>query len=751
MNRTHTIKFHTLLKAEIRRLLRYPTALLVIFVTLASPAAGLRLYRIIPSASSTSYSTTLNSAFLGNPALAGTLVGSIGFALLTAVTLSRDSRTRTDSIISTLLAPYHSILSRVAALLSLALLTQGITMLLWLPFTYIQIGVHFRLDWYLEFYLVLMLPAILCAILFTASVYQIFRQLELTLISFAAVSLLSLTVWYENWLLRWVNPPVYTLSDDFGNYRLLLSLCYNRMFLFLLTGGLFAFSFLCARRYQKNWLHSIPYNLKSWQYPLIGTLLLFTACLCYIRQPFLDHSGAPTDLLDTSSEELLDSISYRSISAEITPHVTTGCLSGKATYSIQNNSLDEQKLLLNSNPGYSIDSVLWDGEAISFSDLQNDTRNMKTIEITIPGDLRADLTIIWSGLPQEWDILSTMLGRLEISRDYIYLKGTDFLPVPENFTPSSSSSVDIKLTLPSDMTPVLFNSTASVEKLEERGRQTVWKIKNRTAYINLYAGNYIAQKIDADGTLIDFYYSSTQKELMEEYHAEETLKQVFSYCTKHYGPLQFENNGGMRLIEIASIGGGYAGMGTSVMGEDSFYRQSFEDSLKGNGGNEVLAHEIIHQWWGLGNMFEPEFDSDAWSSEGLTVYSTYRLMKELYGTDYALENYVAVWEREVTDYYQNFYVRHPEYLSLLPQHYQDELAMTYSRICQYCEMPLKILKAEKLVGGEEAMDEILSGLFQRDIDPSYPFLTYDDFLNACNLTREDLNIENTNFIEPNLY
>jgi len=56
-------------------------------------------------------------------------------------------------------------------------------------------------------------------------------------------------------------------------------------------------------------------------------------------------------------------------------------------------------------------------------------------------------------------------------------------------------------------------------------------------------------------------------------------------------------------------------------------------------------------------------------------------------------------------------------------------------------MPLKILKAEKLVGGEKAMDEILNSLFGRELNPEYPYLTYQEFLDACDLTEEGLNHE----------
>ena len=73
---------------------------------------------------------------------------------------------------------------------------------------------------------------------------------------------------------------------------------------------------------------------------------------------------------------------------------------------------------------------------------------------------------------------------------------------------------------------------------------------------------------------------------------------------------------------------------------------------------------------------------------------------------------------------------------------EEQLAITNSLtgMRQYCEMPLKILRAEKLVGGEAAMDEILRGLFNRELDWSYPYLTYQEFLDACGLTEEELDL-----------
>ena len=116
-------------------------------------------------------------------------------------------------------------------------------------------------------------------------------------------------------------------------------------------------------------------------------------------------------------------------------------------------------------------------------------------------------------------------------------------------------------------------------------------------------------------------------------------------------------------------------------------------------------------------------------------------MKEFYGEELAEKNYVDRWRAEVEDYYKNFYVRHPEYLSVLPEEYQADISNSLRSVRQYSEMALKILKTEELVGGEEAMDEILHNLFTRELDPSYPYLTYQEFLDACGLTEEELSID----------
>ena len=225
---------------------------------------------------------------------------------------------------------------------------------------------------------------------------------------------------------------------------------------------------------------------------------------------------------------------------------------------------------------------------------------------------------------------------------------------------------------------------------------------------------------------------------MEAAGAADAVRTVAGYCTEHYGPLSFEAGGTLKLIQSRVAGGGYASDGASLLDEADFTAVNLSDDGKGAVPGEVMIHELVHQWWGLGNMFDVA--AGPWSAEGLTVYTTYRIVKDLYDEDYAQKNYVESWRQAVDDYNLNFYVRNPEYLAALPEEQRLEITGSLAFVRQYCEMPLKILKAEELVGGEEAMDRILHDLFNRELDPMYPYLTYQDFLSACGLTEEDLDL-----------
>ena len=74
---------------------------------------------------------------------------------------------------------------------------------------------------------------------------------------------------------------------------------------------------------------------------------------------------------------------------------------------------------------------------------------------------------------------------------------------------------------------------------------------------------------------------------------------------------------------------------------------------------------------------------------------------------------------------------------MLPDKYLLSLEQLVFDATIYNKMPLQILKAEQLIG-EAKMDEVLANLFENGGTEMPPYVTWQDFLDACNLTEEEL-------------
>ena len=729
------MKTTRLFPLEFGRLLQNRLTWLMILLTVISPAAGLFLYK--PATA-----TTMLSLYLANPAIAGGVVGGILFGLLTIFELDRVSRSRADVLMDAAVSPLTMALVRLLALLAVAVVTVALTMLVWLPISMHLIGSVFGgMDFVLA-YLLLMGLALPLSILVAAAAYQFTRRVDLSLVLFAAFVALSLTVWADDWQLCWLNPCVWALSDDFSNFRIFRSVAWMRLTWLAALAGVWTVSYLCIRQYGKGVLGSLAASVRRIYRPAIAMLLLVCSGTAYAAQPLVDQSN-PDEMAMTFYEvPYAENVVCTGRSAQVFPNTSTGSLSGTASYQFQNTSGQEQNVAFGINPGYTISNVQVNGADVPFSVSEYQEYNEAMLEVTLPADEQAELVMEYSGFPQESRNMSTMQGSKEISTEYLCLENSALSPRLMNVMPGENGyPATIEITLPASMTAIPFGSSEAEVIAEHDNSTKTWRYEaNGTGGI-LYAGDYICENIEAGGMTIEFYYGRKHQSVMEAAGAVEAVKSVVDYCTEHYGSLSFGTGETLKLIQSRVTGGGYATNGASLLDEADFTADNLGNADKGGGAGEVMIHELVHQWWGLGNMFDTSDATSPWSAEGLTVYTTYRIVKELYGDAYAQEHYIDQWQQAVDDYYLDFYVRNPDYLANLPEDKQLEITGNLTYVRQYCEMPLKILKAEQLVGGEEAMDQILHDLFNRELDPMYPYLTYQDFLNACGLAEEDLNLD----------
>ena len=718
---------------ELGRLLQSRLTWLIVLLTVLSPAAGLVLYR--PATS-----TTMLSLYLANPAMAGGVMGGVLFGALTVYELDRVSRSRADVLMDAAVSPLTMALTRLLALLAAAVGTLALTMLVWLPVSAGLIGSVFSGVDYALAYGLLMGLALPLSILAAGAAYQFTRRADLSLVLFAAFAALSLTVWADDWQLCWLNPCVWALSDDFSNFRVFRSVAWMRLTWLAALAGVWTVSYLCVRQYGKGLFGSLARGVRRAYRPVIALALLACSGTAYAAQPFIDHSNPDLTVMSFYEIPYAEGVTFLSRSAQVFPDTAAGTVTGRASYWFENTSGQEQSISFGVNPGYTISNVQVGGADVPFTVSDYQEYNEARLEVTIPAEEQVELTMEYSGFPQE--SLPTMQGGKELSGDYLCLENSALSPRVMNVLPGENGyPAAIEITLPASMTAVPFGSSeAEVVSENDDGTRT-WRYEDNGAGGILYAGDYVREDIEAGGMTIQFYYGRKHQSVMEAAGAVDAVKAVVDYCTEHYGKLSFGSGETLKLIQSRVAGGGYATDGASLLDEADFTANNLGDAAKGGGAGEVMIHELVHQWWGLGNMFDTSDSTSPWSAEGLTVYTTYRIVKELYGEAYAQEHYVDQWQQAVDDYYLDFYVRCPEYLERLPESVRLNISNSLSGMRQYCEMPLKILKAEQLVGGEEAMDQILNSLFNRELDPMYPYLTYQEFLDACGLTEEDLSLD----------
>ena len=718
---------------ELGRLLRSRLTWLVMLLTVLGPVVGLYLYQSAVS--------TMNSLYLANPAIAGGIAGGILFGLLAILELDRACRSRVDVLVDAVVSPLTAALTRLSALLTTAVLTTTLTMLVWLPISAGLIGAVFDMVDYVLAYLLFMGLALPLGVLAAASAYQFTRRADLSLVVFAAFCGLSLTVWAENWQLCWLNPCVWALSDDFSNFRIYRSVAYMRLTWLAGLAGVWTLSYLCIRQYGKGALGSLARSIRRAYRPVIAVTLLACSGTAYAAQPMVDNSNPDQTAMTFFEIPYLDGVICTGRSAQVFPDVSAGTVRGKASYSFENSSGQEQKVALGVTPGYTISNVRANGETVPFSVGDYQEFNEALLEVTLPAEAQIELTMEYGGFPREDQNLSDSQGSTEISGTYLQLENAALFPRLLNVLPDENYyPTEMEITLPNAMTAIPFGSSRAEVVAEHEDGTKTWRWEDIGTGGILYAGDYVREDIQAGGMTIELYYGRKHQDIMTQANAADAVRDVVEYCAAHYGTLSFGSGETLKLIQSRIAGGGYAAGGASLLDESDFTAANLNRAEKGSGDSEVMIHELVHQWWGLGNMFDiPEPDSP-WSAEGLTVYTTYRIVKELYGEEYARTHYIDQWQQEVDDYYLNFYVRHPEYLEMLPEAERLRISNSLSGMRQYSEMPLKLLKAEQLVGGEDAMDQVLYDLFNREIDPMYPYLTYDEFLSACGLTEEDLNL-----------
>lgn len=743
------MNFFSYLRVELNRIFHSKIVYLIMILTMICPMAGYKLYN------NGMLEGTLSGKFIGNPSIAGAVGGGILFAILTLLEFNRVHKYEIEGLTNSIVSPLVLNTGRLFTIGIAATVTVSITSALYYPYTVIKMGNVFDAYTYLNSFFLLILPSILLSILAASALYQIFYRVDLSMATFILLMLPNLIEGLPiGNILHWIKPSVPALSDYFSNTQVFRLMKHNRLFWFLIFGGLWLIGLLSVRCYGKRILGSMLYNSRKVYIPLIAVAMIGSGCYAFINQPdvFLVSKEGIIEMINNDSADSSDKVNKEiqllNSDLKISFNGSKGSLSGKAVYSLENLNNSTQECRFTINPGYTIHKIIVNDKKVTFKKLKNIRNN---IIFNVPKEKNIKLAIEYEGRPKILYFLSDFLLDTNISNKYIDLD-SGFIPNIKVANSKDNSELACKLTMPSGLIPVVNPSQEdengkavanltgdSTKLLSEDGDKKTWLVHLRGTRFSLMAGDYVMKQLSNEEMPINFYYSSKHEDTMKNMSAEKVMKDTIDYCISHYGKLNnVSKNSPLKIVEkTALFPGGLALPNYSTIGEFCFNDENLSDKSKGASAAETLAHELAHQWWGV-HTIGSGGNNRNWSAEGLAVYTTYRVAKKTHGEEYAQKNYVDIWKARVKENNNNFYTRHPEYLKILPQRYVQDIDDNDRVLRQYSKLPLQILKASKLVGGEDKMDEILAKLYK---NKSKTQITWQDFLNACELKGEELNLE----------
>lgn len=725
------MRLFSLYRSELRRLLLSKTSWAVLVLCILSPAAS---YAVIEGSS-----FGMTDRYLAGPVLTAASINGVLWAAAAVYEAGRLHRSRVCLLADAAASPRLLSAARTAALLVLSAASALLCACLYLPYTAFKMEYVFDLAFYWGNYLIFLLPAGWISILLAEAFYQITRRVETAVMLYGVSAYFSFSGYAaDDYFMRWLNPRVTVYSDGFSSWWFLRMGCYTRLLWLCLALGLWFFAMICVRKYEKKIAASFLRGMRRICLPVLSVFFAAAGAGLWVYQPFIDQSaGMDQNIIIDSPVTKASAIRYY-----LDADPVTGCLSGRAEYDIENPYTGEDRMLL--NPGYRVKSLTYGGQDAAFRIVDDDTNGLRSVYFTIPQNRAGTLKVEFGGFPQQRKTHAAYVISSFADWDSMNLGMSSTVPV-SNITCEDGAFAEI--TIPEDLTLYLNDSLVKEYAQAENGRKT-WKCQMQEAMVyNLVAGRYRMDSFTAAGTDIQFVYGETYAQPVEQYNARQSVADVFEYCTEHYGRLWLAEDKTMTLQQVsAMLMGGQARPGYLEWFETVLSPETLADPARGASATEVFIHEMIHQWWG-GFGLECRYDEAApfWSQEGLAVYSTYRLVKEKYGSLYAKQYYTDVCKKAVQVQERDFYNRHPEYLEKLPEKYRTELIYVNEGTNQYQRMPLMILKAEKLAGGEEKMDRILRNMYaDREAFRGSGF-SYQDFLEYCGLDAGELKLDEADF------
>ncbi|RYD87519.1 MAG: M1 family peptidase, partial [Sphingobacteriales bacterium] len=243
--------------------------------------------------------------------------------------------------------------------------------------------------------------------------------------------------------------------------------------------------------------------------------------------------------------------------------------------------------------------------------------------------------ITYKGIPSDGLIISTnRYGHRTFFGDNWPNRAKNWLPCVDD--PSDKASVEFVVTAPSKYT-VVANGLKVLEKpLPGARKLTQWKetAKLPTKVMVIGVAEFAVDKVGSpDNVPVSTYVFPEDKEVGFKSYA--VAAEILPWFSKRIGAFPYKK---LADVQSKTIFGGMENAGAI------FY---FEESVKSQGIEALMAHEIAHQWFG--DAVSEKSWQHVWLSEGFATYMTNLYLEGKYGVD-TLKKSLAGERKQIFDF-----------------------------------------------------------------------------------------------------
>jgi len=268
-----------------------------------------------------------------------------------------------------------------------------------------------------------------------------------------------------------------------------------------------------------------------------------------------------------------------------------------------------------SGKGMVVYAVKENGKALTFKQEEEEI----IIDAPAKGGSTHHYVIDYSGVPADGLIISTnKFGHRTFFGDNWPNRAHNWLPCVDN--PADKATLDFIVTAPAHY-QVVANGLKTEEKaLDGDKKLTHWKetAELPTKVMVIGAAQFAIDKAgEPDGIPVYSYVFPENKAVGFKSYA--VAKEILPFYISKIGPFAYQK---LANVQSKTIFGGMENAGAI------FY---FENSVGDAGIEELMAHEIAHQWFGDAAS-EKNFQN-LWLSEGFATYMTHYYLESKYGVD----------------------------------------------------------------------------------------------------------------------